>query len=58
MLAVSLVTGLAFGLGQRALEVEHRPHECLGGERLSERVAREAPADEVHGYRRSRARTR
>ena len=41
--------GVAFGLGQRALEVEHRPYERVGGERLRERVAREAPADEVHG---------
>ena len=50
--------GVGLGVGERALEVEHRPHERLGGQRLGERVAREAPADEVHGDRRSRARTR
>ncbi len=50
--------GVSLGLGQRALEVEHRPHERVGGQRLRERVTREAPADEVHGDRRSRVRTR
>ncbi len=50
--------GVAFGLGQRALEVEHRPHERVGGQGLHERVAREAPADEVHGDRRPGVSTR
>jgi hypothetical protein len=50
-------TGFGLGAGERALEVEHRPHERLGGERPGERLAREAAADDVQG-RRSRARSR
>ena len=50
--------GDGFGGGQRALEVEHRPHERLGGQRLSEGITREAAADEIHADRRSRARSR
>ena len=41
---------IALRARQRALEVEHRPHERLGGKRLREHVAREAAADDVLGH--------
>jgi hypothetical protein len=49
---------VALGEGERALEVEHRPHERLGGQRPGERVTREAPADEIHDDRRPGTRAR
>ena len=48
--------GVGLGGGQRALEIEHRADERLGGQRLGECVAREAAADDVHERSRARAR--
>ena len=50
--------GVGFGLGERALEIEHRPHERFGRQRPSERIASEAPSDDVHGDPRSLVRAR
>jgi hypothetical protein len=43
--------GVGLGAGKGALEVEHRAHERLRGQRLDERIARKAPTDEVHRFR-------